>query len=174
MDFHRRTRPLRLATLLVLAIAAGCNPGATRPSTQDSNQTAARTGGDRVQSTATGQPTVQVERYDSPDETVRQFLTALKTGDQPRATRMLTVTAQQEMAKSEATIQPPGSLTAQFQVTQVQLLGDQQDGAHVLSEWSDQETDGSSYQSIDDPNQFFRHLPIYHDIRRGKRDAQDQ
>ena len=58
------------------------------------------------------QASVQVERYESPDETVRQFLTALKTGDQPRATRMLTVTAQQEMAKSEATIQPPGSSTA--------------------------------------------------------------
>jgi hypothetical protein len=136
MVVDRRRSLLSWPIVLLLAIAAGCNSGESQPATPDTNQTAAA-GGNQ-------QASVQVERYESPDETVRQFLTALKTGDQPRATRMLTVTAQQEMAKSEATIQPPGSSTAQFEVTQVEILGDQKDGAHVLSQWTDKESDGTT------------------------------
>jgi hypothetical protein len=83
------------------------------------------------------------ELHATPDETIRQFLTALKSGDQDRATSMLTVVAQQEMAKSQAIIQPPGSPTATFEVTQTEILGDQQDGAHVLSTWSDTQEDGN-------------------------------
>jgi hypothetical protein len=39
-------------------------------------------------------------------------------------------------------IQPPGSPTATFEVTQTEILGDQKDGAHVLSTWSDTDANG--------------------------------
>jgi hypothetical protein len=74
---------------------------------------------------------------------VVEFLTALKSGDQARATSMLTLVAQQKMAETEAMIQPPGSPTATFEVTQTEILGEQQDGAHVLSTWSDASADGA-------------------------------
>ncbi len=132
-------------TFLVLATGAGCGSGSSgpspTPSDSDANSTSAAvpvTGGNVAQAA------VSIERYDNPQSTVTQFLTVLKNGDQARAMSMLTVKAQQEMAKSEATIQPPGSSTAQFKVTKSEIVGDQQDGAHVLSDWTDTEEDGST------------------------------
>jgi hypothetical protein len=125
-----------------LAMCVGCSSDSGSATPTDNNQTSARDALD-VGPTTAQEAAVSMQRHATPGETVTKFLTALKAGDQPRATSMLTVTAQREMAKSEATIQPPGSSTARFQVTQVEMLGEQQDGAHVLSEWTDTEDDGT-------------------------------
>jgi hypothetical protein len=91
---------------------------------------------------AVAEATPKVERHKDPMVTVREFLTALKSGDQPRATSMLSVKAQQEMARSDAAIQPPGSPTAKFEVTEVEYMGEEKQGAHVMSVWTDVESSG--------------------------------
>jgi hypothetical protein len=120
--------------LSLLAACCGCGSSDPTPSATDSNATVAAT-------QSSDRPAAI--RYDRPEKTVEEFLTALKSGDQPRATSMLTLVAQEEMAKTEAMIQPPGSSTATFTVTQTEILGQQQDGAHVLSVWSDTSADGT-------------------------------
>jgi hypothetical protein len=127
-------------TSLVLAIAiwSGCSRDEPAPST-DSNATAATSDA----GAAADAPPVLVERHAHPTETVAEFLKALKSGDQTRATSMLTVKAQEEMARREARIQPPGSPTAEFKVTEFEFIGEDKQGAHVLSTWSDTEANGS-------------------------------
>jgi hypothetical protein len=132
--------------LLIIVGVLGCgSKDSPPPATRDSNQTTS-TGVESGGISATGTPAstpLKVERHPTPDQTVVQFLTALKAGDQPRATSMLTTAAQRAMAESSAVIQPPGSSSAQFEVTETELLGEQQDGAHVLSTWTDTEADGT-------------------------------
>ena len=78
----------------------------------------------------------------TPDATVKVFLQSLKLGNQQRATELLTSLAQQEMQRHEAMIQPPGSTTATFEVTQVEYVGEQQEAAHVFSLWRDTDPEG--------------------------------
>jgi hypothetical protein len=116
----------------------GCSSGEA-PS--DSNATSASVSEQPANQVAkTASP--PYERHAQPEEQVSQFLTALKSGDQRRATAMLTVKAQEEMARTDAAIQPPGSSSAEFQVTEVEYIGEQRQGAHVLSVWTDTETTG--------------------------------
>lgn len=88
--------------------------------------------------------TIHVERYDDPKKTVREFLTVLRAGNQQRATALLTVRAQQEMARHDAAIQPPGSPTATFEISQIAYVGQDQQGAHVTSIWHDSDSDGAT------------------------------
>ena len=78
----------------------------------------------------------------TPTQAVTHFLEALRSGDEALATSMLTDKAQAEMEKNEAAIKPPGSPTATFAVTEEEILGDEQNGAHVLSSWTDSDESG--------------------------------
>ena len=120
-----------------LVICVGC--GSPQPSTSEPSETPDEGAtGKNMPSTPT------VPRLASPDATVTAFLQALKSGDQQRATGMLTSLAQREMARHEATIQPPGSHTANFEVSEIEYVGAQQKAAHVLSVWRDSASDGTA------------------------------
>jgi hypothetical protein len=125
-------RIIRLSILFATLICFGCQKDAG----EDGNSTA-----------AAAKPSAQVaesqpERHASPGEAVSHFLTALKNGDDEQATALLTSKAQSEMQRTEAAIKPPGSPTAEFKVTEVEILGEQKSGAHVLSIWSDTDEAG--------------------------------
>ena len=126
--------------LLGIGVTAwcGCGGRSEAPAT-DCNATAMK----QADGSADAAPKVSVTRFAHPKETVVEFLTSLKAGDQKRATSMLTVKAQAEMARTEATIQPPGSPSAKFDVTEFEFIGDEKQGAHVLSRWTDVESDGT-------------------------------
>ena len=80
----------------------------------------------------------QLVRYSEPVKTVDQFLLALKNGDDKKVRAMLTVKAQEETAKHDMVIEPPGSATATFSVDpEFRLVGDKKQVAHVLSKWAD-------------------------------------
>lgn len=145
---HQLTRflvQLSLATSLTLLIcSSGCQPSAAPPDTGDGNATAAAS--PQSETTAAG----SLQRHQRPEQTVTAFLEALKVGDDVHATSLLTLKAQQEMERANAAIKPPGSETAEFKVTEVEFLGDTQDGAHVLSSWTDTDLDGTrqSYEIV--------------------------
>ena len=127
--------------LMVLVGLLGCSGGDATPANDSgsgSGSTAATT-----PETGTAPASETVVRYDKPELAVNEFLLALKSGDEARSTAILTVKAQQEMAKTEAAIRPPGSATAKFEVTEVEYLGEQNEAAQVLSIWDDQEADGT-------------------------------
>ncbi len=128
-----------VAALTLLALNLGCQPSESTPPASDGNATA-------QSSTAPGNATGRTR----PEEAVAAFLQALKMGDDTLATSLLTAQAQQEMERANAAIKPPGSPTAEFQVTEVQYLGDEKKGAHVLCNWTDTDTDGTrqSYEIV--------------------------
>lgn len=124
----------RIVRLVVLLTALSCF-GCKQDDGDDSNATSASV----ESSSATDS---QNPRHASPTEAVSHFLTALKNGDDEQATSLLTSKAQTEMKRTNAAIKPPGSPTADFQVTEVEILGEQKSGAHVLSIWSDTDEAG--------------------------------
>lgn len=136
-------------TCSALMACVGCGGSSAPPESADGNATSAQapaaSGSEGRSSTAAAGQTASeptVERHVDPKQLVQAFLTSLKSGDPQRATAMLSTKAQQEMARTDAMIQPPGSPTATFEVTEVEYLGDKQQGAHVMSVWTDVETDG--------------------------------
>jgi len=81
-------------------------------------------------------------RLADPAAAVTEFLAALRAGDDLKAEALLTRKAQQETAQADLAIKPPGSHTARFTVGRVEPVGDNGDGAHVVSTWSDTDPDG--------------------------------
>lgn len=135
MLFSRMKSLILFAALTAALTSLGCKPA----DSGDGNATTAKApAASSQQAIATISP-LQA----TPDVAVSSFLDALKTGDEARATSMLTSKAQAEMDRTEAAIKPPGSPTAQFNVSEVEYLGEQQTGAHVLSTWTDADDSGS-------------------------------
>lgn len=140
---------LGCVALLVWQVGCGSQDKPVVPNTSDKDaNTTAASNIQGASATSANPSSVKTIRFQQPDEAVRQFLTALKAGDQVRATSMLSVKAQQEMSRTDAAIRPPGSASAQFEVTEVELLGDDKSGAHVLSTWNDQESNGDATHEI--------------------------
>ncbi len=124
-------RIIRLSFVLGVLICFGC-------SNKDGGDGNSTTASANASSDAVSQST----RHASPKDAVSHFLTALKIGDDAGATALLTSKAQAEMNRTEAAIKPPGSPTAEFKVTEVEILGEKKSGAHVLSIWSDTDEAG--------------------------------
>ncbi|MCA9215086.1 MAG: hypothetical protein KDB27_18585 [Planctomycetales bacterium] len=81
-------------------------------------------------------------RGQNPVQTITDFLTALKRGDQNTATRMLSVKAQQETAARNMAISPPGSNSAEFSVDPDSVIEDNDGTVLVLSSWTDVDSNG--------------------------------
>ncbi len=141
MKCDRMNASAKMVAIIMLAVSVGCKPDEPATPSGDSNSSAAV----KPAKQATGQAPKAASRvrHAEPKESVAKFLEALRSGDDQLASSMLTSKAQEEMARTEAAIKPPGSSTAKFDVTEVELMGDAKDGAHVLSTWTDTNLDGS-------------------------------
>lgn len=74
------------------------------------------------------------------DLAVRQFLEAVRTGQDQQAAAMLTTTAREKTAQMNLVVAPQGSDTAKFEVIEAEI---QADGtAQVASQWTDMGDDG--------------------------------
>jgi len=69
-----------------------------------------------------------------------QGLEAVRTGNDPKATQMLSSLAREKTAALNRSVTPPASDTARFTVGKVELLGE--DGARVSCTWTDMDVDG--------------------------------
>jgi hypothetical protein len=79
----------------------------------------------------------------SPKQVVHDFLEAVRTGDADGATNLLSRLAQERTAAQGATITPPSSKTAKFEVNEVEIVGE--GGAHVASTWTDLNEEGQPH-----------------------------
>jgi len=116
-------RLLLAALVLSLGSASGCGSGGS---------STAPTGG-----AAASAPT-------QPAEVVHEFLEAIRTGNDDKATQMLTEVARRETAKHELVVAPPGSDTARFIVGEVEFVM-KDEVAHVASKWTDVGEDGQPH-----------------------------
>ncbi len=83
---------------------------------------------------------------EGPKAALGQFLNAVKAGDDEGAAAMLTSLARQKTSEMGLNVAPPGSDTATFKVSQVEMKGDS--GAYVACNWT--ETDAQGNQSTDE------------------------
>jgi len=77
----------------------------------------------------------------TPAQAVRDFLEAVRLGNDKQASTMLTQLAQQKTAEMEMVVAPPGSDTASFEVGEVESNDGEQ--ARVGSTWTDLDHDGN-------------------------------
>jgi hypothetical protein len=92
-------------------------------------------------SSAVGEGQQWVDSVPTPDVTLREFLEAVRTGDDAKAEQLLTVVAREETRKHDLSVAPPGSETAKFEVGKVEYIA-ANEVAHVESTWTDIGEDG--------------------------------
>jgi hypothetical protein len=112
------------AALLVFAGLTGCGQSESNPPTAAAPISEA---------TATAQAA-------SPADAVREFLEAVRLGDDTKAQSMLTALARKKTTEMNMVVAPPGSDTAKYEVGAMQMA---EDGtARVASVWSDLDHEG--------------------------------
>ncbi|MGD9647725.1 MAG: hypothetical protein AB7U73_18580 [Pirellulales bacterium] len=79
-------------------------------------------------------------------QAVRDFLEAVRTGSDEKATGMLTPLARQKTAETSRAVAPPASDTAKYVVGEVEMLGP--DAAHVASNWTDLDEQGEPVTEV--------------------------
>lgn len=77
-----------------------------------------------------------------PAAAVRDFLEAVRTGDDEQAAAMLTDLARTKTAEQNIEVAPRGSDTAKYEVGEVEMLAE--DGARVSAVWTDLDHTGQS------------------------------
>jgi hypothetical protein len=124
-DMERR-RVLFALLAMCLVAATGCGSG------------------DAAGPSATANTAPQGPADMKPEQVVRQFLEAVRTGNDAEASKMLTEVARQETQKHDLVVAPKGSETAKFEVGDVEyVLKDEL--AHVQSKWTDIGDDGQPH-----------------------------
>lgn len=117
---------INLSTFSLCALLlAGCSNSASSPQgSHDSHNDAARA----------------AVKADGPEATVSEFLEAIRTGNDEKATQLLSSIAREKTATLNRNVTPPASDTARFSVGSVDYVGE--DGARVSCTWTDLDADG--------------------------------
>ena len=128
-----------LSAILAVGVV-GCQksegtPGAAVPAANGSANTA-----DAEQAQANPAPAPVAARLDGPAAAVFEFLEAVKTGDDAKATQMLSTVARQKTAALNRSVSPPASDTARFQIGKVEYR--REDLAAVTCTWTDLDEKG--------------------------------
>ncbi len=130
---------LALVTLAVIGIL-GCGK-----SEGPAQQSAALADHD-VQATKTGNM-AGVQATNSPEAACQEFLDALRTGNDEKASNMLSQVAREKAAALGRSVTPSASDTARFAIGKVKYVGE--DGAQVESSWTDEDNDGQTRTTND-------------------------
>lgn len=130
-------RIAKWAAVAAIGFSVGCG-GSDAPATSASNGAA---GGNAA---ATPGPSGEIPS-DPVGRVVYDFLESVRMGQgENAAAKLLTPLALQKIQEQDLNIAPPGSPTARFKVTHVEMM--EGDRAVVESTWSDVDADGKQYQ----------------------------
>jgi hypothetical protein len=121
-------------SVLLTVLVSGCGKSAAT----DSSSTASNA----TDSVAANAGSESEAAHDGPAAAAREFLEALRTGNDERASKMLSAVARQKTAALNRNVTPPASDTAQFTVGKVDYVND--DGARVMCTWTDVDEQGQS------------------------------
>ncbi len=114
-----------LCGLLLTVLALGCSKGDSANSTDGEQQNA---------------PAANETSETSPAAAAREFMEAIRTGDDAKVTALLSSQAREQIGKMGFNLGPKGSDTAKYEVGEVELLPP--DGARVASVWTDLDDTG--------------------------------
>jgi len=130
-------RIAKWAAVAAIGLSVGCG-GSDAPAPSASNGAA---GGNAA---ATPGPSGEIPS-DPVGRVVYDFLESVRVGQgENAAAKLLTPLALQKIQEQDLNIAPPGSPTARFKVTHVEMM--EGDRAVVESTWSDVDADGKQYQ----------------------------
>jgi hypothetical protein len=135
MERFRRTltSTCGLSRVIVLALvggALGCGQGEPEVTSKESNA-------DNLPAVASS----------TPQEAIHELMMAYKTGDDAKASALLTEKSRQETARTEKSVSPPGSPQMQFKVGEVEYPEGAKDKAHVACYISELGPDGEKYET---------------------------
>ena len=117
---------------IMAAATAGCGKSAA------TNQTATSTGSETA--TVAADAAQSGQKLDAPAAATRDFLEALRTGNDEKATAMISTVAREKAASLNRNVTPPASDTARFTIGKVEYVGE--DGAQVACTWTDLDENG--------------------------------
>lgn len=128
-----------LAIAAVLAVlVSGCGKTDSNPSTASTGTEAAAPAGDNVAQSET--------KLEPPAAAAQEFLEALRTGNDEKASQMLTSLAREKTASLNRNVTPPASDTARFSVGKVDYINN--DGARVACTWTDLDEEGQAKTDV--------------------------
>jgi hypothetical protein len=151
---------LWLAPALLLAAFVGCGkstvgendatPGATNPAVAHESHGGGSSPADSdsfVEQPVVNTPAavLPVTPDSTPEKVVTEFLNAMKTGNDGVAAGLLTATAREETAKHSLAVQPPGSPTAEYEISEGQLSEDDETVAQVGCLWTEKDPQGADH-----------------------------
>ncbi len=132
------------AALAVIVSGCGKSAGTGESATASGDAVAASSApGDAAKPTsnAVAQSSAQNSpKLDGPAAAIQEFLEALRTGNDEKASKMLSKAAREKTASLNRNVTPPASDTARFTVGKVDYVND--DGARVACTWTDLDEDG--------------------------------
>lgn len=128
-----------LSVLLVAGIS-GCGQNDTTSPTAQNGGKPANTADAQGAAVATSTDPTTAAKLDGPGKAVFEFLDAVRTGNDAKATAMLTTVAREKTAEMNRSVRPPASDTAKFQVGAVEYVGE--DAARVATTWTDLDENG--------------------------------
>jgi hypothetical protein len=123
-----------IASLIIGILGCGKPEGPVSPS--------AKAPDGKMQSATTGSA-ANNQATDTPESACREFLEALRTGDDEKAAQMLSAVAREKAAALGRSVTPSASDTARFAIGKVKYIGD--DGAQVESIWTDVDSEGKAH-----------------------------
>ena len=130
------------AALAVLVSGCGKSAGTSQSSSApaDATQPAVNAVTDSSANSSANSSAASTVKLDGPAAAVQEFLEALRTGNDEKASQMLSTAARQKTAALNRNVTPPASDTARFTVGKVDYVND--DGARVASTWTDLDEQG--------------------------------
>jgi hypothetical protein len=132
---YRNTAWLAMAILSIICITGcGKSDGLERKASTPANGNA--------QTAATTEAT-SIRATDTPEAACREFLDAVRTGNDEKASLMLSSIAREKAAALGRSITPSASDTAKFSIGAVKLIDN--DGAQVDSTWTDIDNVGQAH-----------------------------
>lgn len=129
----------------LLAVFSGCGKSEGQPATENAASTHETEGGEAA-AQATSMEAGSPADIEAAAQVVRDFLQAIKAGDETVSNELLTPLARQKTAEMDMAVAPMGSDSASFSVGEVELPKESEgELAHVASTWTDIDDDGQQH-----------------------------
>ena len=134
-------RQFKMQSLAIVAALAVFAAGCSQPTGPTESGKAQDNGaGDKVVAANANTDNEKAPKLDGPAAVTYEFLEALRTGNDEKASNLLSAAAREKTASLNRNVTPPASDTARFSVGKIDYVNN--DGARVASTWTDMDEQG--------------------------------
>jgi len=132
----------KMQNLAIAAVLAVLVSGCSKTNTE----TSATPAGNEAVAPASSEVAENETKLEPPAAAAQEFLEALRTGNDDKASEMLTSVAREKTASLNRNVTPPASDTAKFSVGKVDYINN--DGARVACTWTDLDEEGQAKTDV--------------------------